>query len=386
MPTFYFQLGNTPQLSLAELDQLLPVTPQAVGHNLAQAELDKDFSASKLQKKAGGIVKSLKKLKTINNHSLPDLKKTVIDSLLNQQTDNDKLTFSIFYPNQTFRPQLNLAELKKQLRTQVSNVRYVRSQAAGLSAAVLLHQPVTELALIEFDDELVLAKTVSIQDIDDWTKRDRNKPFSDHERGMLPPKVARMMVNLAHGYLPDQISQPNQAPTLYDPFCGSGTILMEAMMRNFAVQGSDIAQEVVTGAEKNLNWLKKEYQLTTSTAILQRDATRSFNPQTKPWAQTIVTEPFLGKQTPKNNELPDIFKGLYRTYLGTMKNWRKILKPTAPVIVITPIVHGKNKTYRLQRLIDNWPQLGYTTISQPIEYSRSQARVRRQINFLRYQP
>lgn len=385
MSVFYFQLGNTPKLSLAELNQLLPKPAQDVGHGLAQAELPSNFSIQDLQKKAGGIVKTFKKIKNLAQTSRPQLKNAVVSSLLDLQASNEKLTFSLCYPNQTFRPQLSLTELKKQLRPQISNVRYVKSQAAGLSAAVLLHQDVTELAIIQLESELVLAKTTSVQDIDDWTKRDRQKPYADHQRGMLPPKVARMMVNLARGYLDEAAFSSGNQPALYDPFCGSGTILMEAMLRDFAVQGSDLDQAAVKGAEKNLGWLKKEYHLTTDARVLARDATQSFNPQTQAWVEAIVTEPFLGKQTPKNHELPDIFKGLYRTYLGAMKNWTQILKPEAVVIIITPIVTGQNKTYRLQKLIDNWSDLGYTTISQPIEYSRSGARVKRQINFLKYQ-
>ncbi len=383
MPHYYFQLGNTPALSLAELAQLLPVKPSPIKPDLAQAQLESNFSTQLLQEQAGGVVKILKKIGTVNTKSRETLKEKIVAHLLAEHDSTDKLTFSLFYLDSNFQPQLKLAELKRELNQKISNVRYLKNDSAGLSAAVLLHQEVLELALFEGDGEIILAKTVTVQDIDDWTKRDRKKPYADRQRGMLPPKVARMMVNLAQGQLAT-IGSTSNKPLLYDPFCGSGTVLMEAALRGFQIQGADLSAEAVEGTQKNLSWLKNEYQLEFSFQVKKRDATQSFDHQTTPFVDAIVTEPFLGKQTPTEKELPNIFKGLYRTYLGTIKNWRQILKDRAVVVMITPIVKGKNKTYQLQKLIDNWADLGYTTISQPIEYSRSAARVKRQINFLRY--
>lgn len=382
MAPYYFQLGNTPALTLAELEQLLAVKPQQLETELAQAELGPNFSPKKLQLQAGGVVKILKHLTNLETRDPEKIKATVVSQLLKEHQSEDKLTFSLFYPQTNFEPKLSLSQIKKDLNQQINNVRYLESDPDGLSAAVLLHQDVLELALLTVGDELVLAKTVTVQDIDDWTKRDRQKPYADHLRGMLPPKVARMMVNIALGHL----ATPNQnnKPILYDPFCGSGTVLMEAMLRGFKVQGADLSSKAVEGTQKNLQWLRQEYQLEAEFSVEKRDATRGFDHQVQPWVDAIVTEPFLGKQRPTQAELPNIFKGLYRTYLGTMKNWRQILYDQAVVIMITPIVEGKNKVYRLQKLIDNWSDLGYTTISQPIEYSRSEARVKRQINFLRY--
>ncbi len=382
MSRYYFQLGNTPELTLAELEQLLPAKPAQFETELAQAELNPNFSPEKLQQQAGGVVKILEHLTNLETKEPEEIKEAVVSNLLAEHQSEQKITFSLFYPQADFQPKLSLTQIKKALNKHVSNVRYLESDPAGLSAAVLLHQDVLELAIFTVEEQLVLAKTVTIQDIDDWTKRDRQKPYADHQRGMLPPKVARMMVNIAKGNL--TATKQNNQPTLYDPFCGSGTVLMEAILRGFEVQGADLSAEAVVGTQKNLEWLSQEYQLESKFSVEQRDATHGFAHQLQPWVDTIVTEPFLGKQTPKQAELPNIFKGLYRTYLGTMKNWRQILRHGAVVVVITPIVEGKNKTYRLQKLIDNWSDLGYTTISQPIEYSRSKARVKRQINFLRY--
>ena len=59
----------------------------------------------------------------------------------------------------------------------------------------------------------------------------------------LDPFLARAMVNLAGTKPP---------VTLYDPFCGSGSILIEAALMGFKIIGSDINHKMVRGASLNL--------------------------------------------------------------------------------------------------------------------------------------
>ena len=54
------------------------------------------------------------------------------------------------------------------------------------------------------------------------------------------------------------------------------------------------------------------------------------------------------------------------------------------MVIVFPLVETKNQTYNLDKLIDKISQLGYTTMSQPVTYSRPQAIVKRQLHFLRY--
>ena len=80
-----------------------------------------------------------------------------------------------------------------------------------------------------------------MQDIESYTKRDRERPKRDAKVGMLPPKLAQIIINLAAGQLPEEKLQnicdiPLGEPiprrllgqTVLDPFCGTGVILQEA--------------------------------------------------------------------------------------------------------------------------------------------------------------
>jgi tRNA G10 N-methylase Trm11 len=66
--------------------------------------------------------------------------------------------------------------------------------------------------------------------------------------GVLPQKLARIMCNLTG----------LQSGIIWDPFCGSGTILMEAAVLGFDVLGSDIDVNALNLANENMIWLSKE--------------------------------------------------------------------------------------------------------------------------------
>ena len=73
-----------------------------------------------------------------------------------------------------------------------------------------------------------------------------DKPYRDMRRGMLPPKLARSLVNLAIG-----AKSPSDM-TILDPFCGTGTVLMEAMLLGTHVVGTDLAPAVFMG--QGITW------------------------------------------------------------------------------------------------------------------------------------
>jgi len=63
----------------------------------------------------------------------------------------------------------------------------------------------------------------------------------------LSPKLARCMVNLARA---------KPGVTLLDPFCGTGSILIEARLIGCRALGSDLKPEMVRGSLRNLKYVK----------------------------------------------------------------------------------------------------------------------------------
>ncbi len=74
-------------------------------------------------------------------------------------------------------------------------------------------------------------------------RRPRKKPF--FHPSAMPSKLARCMVNLAHGKADD---------LLLDPFCGTGTSLIEATYIGCRAVGVDAQRRMILGCKRNLRY------------------------------------------------------------------------------------------------------------------------------------
>jgi len=202
-----------------------------------------------------------------------------------------------------------------------------------------------------------------------WYKRDRLKPFSDSHKGLLPPKLARMIVNLAVG------SADPEDKTLLDPFCGSGTILMEAGQLKLKMVGNDLDPVQLNGARRNLEFLDLNGNL------LNYDATK-LSEHINQNIDFIATEPFMGRPGAREDRLPDLAKGLGKLYLGCLKDWNKFLKPGARICMIFPIFEYHGREYKTSIVIDDPKLIDYNIAVKGLTYSRPEARVKREIVIL----
>jgi len=85
----------------------------------------------------------------------------------------------------------------------------------------------------------------------------RRKPF--FHPSSLQPKLARCMVNL---------SRPREGDVIYDPFCGTGTVMIEAGLMGFETVGTDLVRRMIKGAKRNLNHFKvARYHLVAADAL-----------------------------------------------------------------------------------------------------------------------
>ncbi|MCD6529667.1 methyltransferase [Candidatus Bathyarchaeota archaeon] len=103
------------------------------------------------------------------------------------------------------------------------------------------------------------------------------KPFF-HPTG-LPAKLARCMVNLA---------RPGKGDLLADPFCGTGSILIEAGLIGCRVLGLDVSKKMVKGTRENLKFYGLDCE-----GLIVSDSRRL--PISK--ADCIVTDPPYGRSS-----------------------------------------------------------------------------------------
>lgn len=120
--------------------------------------------------------------------------------------------------------------------------REVGSLLSAQGAVVELRRPATVVRAFLLDDTVYVGE--QLWDSDPKALRERHvehRPFFSPVS--LEPRLARALVNLARG-------APGR--TLYDPFCGTGGILLEAAALGLRVVGSDLDERMVEGSGANL--------------------------------------------------------------------------------------------------------------------------------------
>ncbi|MFQ5762510.1 MAG: THUMP domain-containing protein, partial [Candidatus Bathyarchaeia archaeon] len=85
----------------------------------------------------------------------------------------------------------------------------------------------------------------------------RRKPF--FHPSSLHPKLARCLVNL---------TEPREGDFVVDPFCGTGSIPLEACLLGFESVAGDIQRRMVEGSRANLNYYGcRDYHLVVADAM-----------------------------------------------------------------------------------------------------------------------
>ena len=217
----------------------------------------------------------------------PEIAEKIAGFFLEKIPDG-KIHFGVFADG-TLRKKV-LSDTKKILQKNGRNGRFLNRNFTNLDAGTLHRERVfskenaAEILIIPSSGKFLLAKTVSAQRVEDFAERDFGKPARDMVVGMLPPKLALMMVNFSaneKGSLP---------PRIWDPFCGTGTILVEAARMGISVFGSDVSDKMVTASQQNMTHFFPKLPLDDS--IFLHDAMH--NIPKKVFETVVVSEGFLG--------------------------------------------------------------------------------------------
>ncbi|MDD2516202.1 MAG: hypothetical protein PHF46_01660 [Candidatus Gracilibacteria bacterium] len=308
---FCFILGKTPKLSIAEIHSLFPKIElvQASESFLIVKNLEENILREKFHQ-IGGTLKIIKIIKNIKDKGA-FLRESVL-YIQNKELDG-KVNFGVSsYGNKinNFTTGLEIKKIYKKEGT--SNLRMVNKDPENLNSAVIkkekLDQNELELNFINTSQRCYFGITILSQDIDEYSRRDFEK-FRDMNIGMLPPKLAQIMINLAGD------------GNVYDPFCGLGTVLIEALNSGIKnVYGSDISPEMVEKTRRNVE----------TGLIFLQDASRIGETNKIKLNETglnIVTEGYLGQVFSQRNISLDLIKeerlNLIKIYKGFFEGLQK---------------------------------------------------------------
>ncbi|NWF86444.1 RsmD family RNA methyltransferase [Candidatus Bathyarchaeota archaeon] len=166
-----------------------------------------------------------------------------------------------------YSPKLDSMTLERKLGKVILN--------KTVNASVKLKNPDKTLTGILTKNKFIFGlKLAEIQPKSFVERRPKHKPF--FHPSAMPAKLARCMVNLA---------KPKAGELVLDPFCGTGSMLIEAALIGCRVIGLDVQRRMVKGTSKNLAYFNLEPE-----GIIVADAKKL--PITK--ADCIVTDPPYG--------------------------------------------------------------------------------------------
>lgn len=392
---YFFILGNNPDLSYAEINSILTITghqPEILEYNSSALVIrtSKSIDCPALMQMLGGTIK----LGEINIQLPKQDTAGMADNLVDHvpAAPGKKIMLGLsFYGMGKLNTKALGMEIKTLLKARGANARLVVSREPTLSSVVIEQNKLlsqgAEIVIIENQtnkNNLYVGITKAIQPFKALSFRDFNRPARDDKSGMIPPKLAQIMINLA------------QAPlegVILDPFCGSGTILMEAALMGYDnLIGSDISGKAYTDTKTNIRWLEENFKFQIANfKQLQISATEISKKLPAESIDAIVTEPYLGPQR-GFHRFDEVARELNKLYSEAINQFYKVLKPEGRIVMIWPIMRSKDVIEELSPDIHGFEiesplppdqDIFKTTKRKTIIYGRDDQKVWREIVILK---
>lgn len=404
---YAFILGRVYSLSVAELVAVLeksdvslnltgePLKILEASEEVLIIETEKPLNVDRLQKKLGGIIKILEVIDIIKKREQDSinfaLKHYFKPSVLKKQFFKEykgKMQFgvSIYILDMALlqRPSQNISNktpqsfnsvfaepkrlgmmIKNALTDAGQSIRLVLPEYNSLSLASvvvtknLLLQKGAEICILAAQNNIFTAKTLTVQDFEDYGRRDYQRPVRDEKQGMVPPKVAQIMLNL---------SGCKNGDTILDPFCGIGTLVQEGLLLGFRMIGSDINAAAIKGSEQNLEWFRNRYKVAPGkygVEVCDAKKISGLISKSTQKVSAIVTEGTLGPiygKYPKPEEIQKNFKDLGKLYTESFTDFAKFLAKGARIIMCVPAYRKTRDQYEMFPSLDFAGPLGYNLV------------------------
>jgi tRNA G10 N-methylase Trm11 len=367
-------LGRQPELSLAELERRFgsdSTTP--FGHGAAVVETDSfDIQA------VGGTLKAGRVIAELVPSDWQRLSRDVANRYVRELKGEGKLTLGISVYGKDIPArdvQRTGIVIKQALKKHGRSVRLVPNDGPALSTATSHHNKLglspnkLELMIVFGPRGIIIAESVGTQNITALANRDQNRPKRDAFVGMLPPKLALMMVNLS-GITAAPRSE--ERITVLDPFCGTGVVLQEAALLGFDVYGSDLAEKMVDYSRANMDWLAAKHDIGT-VRVEAGDAVEHtwHGPVGAVVAETYLGQPFSAPPAPdKLDKVKRVVDHIVKEFL---LNIHGQLEPGTPLCLAVPAWRDGSGRLTYLPITKKVESLGYSF--EPLAHVRHDALV-----------
>ena len=384
-------LGRQPEISIAELEAVYGAkNVQKISNQAATVNCD-NFSIDNLGGtiKCGQVITKIKSQKSDHN-TLLQASKIIVEKYTKKLSHSQKkITLGIsFYGNKTDPRNVQKIGiiLKNNLKKSGVSLRLIPNKTAALSTATShnnkLGRSEAKIEIIIAKNaygDLIIAESRGTQNINLYTQRDRGRPKRDAFVGMLPPKLAQIMINLSG-------AKPNDY--LWDPFCGTGTVLQEAALIGVNAYGSDLSDKMVSYTTENMNWVEKTFSTNTFWQAHQADATSvKLTDEQKEQIYRIVCETYLGQPfsaPPSPEKLHEVVGNCNHIISDFLQNIRSQIRPDTTLCIAVPAWQNREGKFTHLPLIKNLKKLGYQQIiDKNLLYYREDQVVAREILVLK---
>jgi tRNA G10 N-methylase Trm11 len=359
--TFIAILGRQPELGIAELEMVFggklitPVSNQASKIEAVSFDIQK----------FGGVPKAGRIIMELPISDWHQISQKIVSFYMHEWSKFEgKITLGISaydcLVNQHEVQKTGII-LKQKLKKYGVSLRLIPNAEPALNSAVSHHNKLglaenkVEILIIKtYDKKVIIAESTGSQNITAYAKRDQNRPKRDAFVGMLPPKLAQIMINLAHVEMKD-----NKSQVVLDPFCGTGVILQEAALMGYSVYGTDLSEKMIRYSRDNLNWLAESHNVVFDWYLHEGDA------QTTKWNQPIdavVCESYLGQPfsaPPSPVKLTEVVNNCDHIISEFLKNLAPQIKSGTPVCMAIPAWRDKNGKFTHLPLISTVARFGY---------------------------
>ena len=390
--TYFFVLGNNPTLSIAEIINVLQGLKKheikQISAQVLVIETVKKIDCQSLQQQLGGTIKigqiiGVEKIDTLDNK-----KQSLVEQIITLLPRNNSKIYPVKCRSAAISSETKLFNrvnfgfsiygkehkkvdikqlamaVKKKLKQQGISSRWVVSKESVLSSVIVQKNKLltqgAEFVLVVKDDAAWFGKTITCQEFEEYSFYDYSRPYREIEKGMMPPKLAKMMINL--------VFLTNKS-VLLDPFCGSGTVLQQAILMGYKnIIGADRDKTAVSNTKKNLDWLAGKLNKSFKQArVFQSDVAKMSKKIAANSIDTIITEPYLGPLRFNASDLKSIIKELSQLYIDFFKEFKKVLKFNGQVVIIFPVFRINNKLNFLP-ILDDLNKIGWQIKSPLPQY------------------
>lgn len=216
-----------------------------------------------------------------------------------------------------------------------------------------------------------VARTIAVSNPLLLKERDLGRPRTDYLK-TISLRLAKILINL---------SCVKAENTLVDPFCGSGGILQESVLKGINVIGVDNDSNAINESRLNMEWLAARYKFSGRWMVVKGDSSL-LSKVIVNRCDGIATEPYLG---PYIKKMPNLFQAkgmmseLTSMYSSVVSESFKIMTAGCRIAIVVPkfrTIEGRKVSMNFRAIAEN---SGFFVIYGPIDYAYKESKLLREI-------